>query len=69
MPTQPYLMPLPEAEHSPAGRSPADRRPVESQPNEGLPPFVKTWRQMYGIITGVLLLLIALFYAFMIHFQ
>ena len=36
---------------------------------EGLPPFVKTWRQMYFIITGVLLLLIVLFYAFMIHFQ
>ena len=36
---------------------------------EGLPPFVKTWRQMYLIITGVLLLLIVLFYVFMIHFQ
>ena len=36
---------------------------------EGLPPCVKTWRQMYLIITGVLLLLIVLFYAFMIHFQ
>jgi hypothetical protein len=36
---------------------------------EGLPPFVKTWRQMYIIITGVLVLLIVLFYAFMIHFQ
>ncbi len=54
MPTQPYLMPLPEE---------------ESLPNEGLPPFVKTWRQMYVIIVGVLLLLIVLFYAFMIHFQ
>lgn len=47
-------MPLPEAER---------------RPNEGLPPFVKTWRQMYAIITGVLLLLIVLFYVFMIHFQ
>ena len=59
-------MPSPDA-----NRRPADRRPAESQPNpnEGLPPFVKTWRQMYAIITGVLLLLIVLFYAFMIHFQ
>ncbi len=57
-------MPLPEAE-----RSPADRRPAEPRPNEGLPPFVKTWRQLYAIIVGVLLLLIVLFYAFMINFQ
>jgi hypothetical protein len=36
---------------------------------EGLPPFVKTWHQMYTIIIGTLILMIALFYAFMIHFQ
>jgi hypothetical protein len=36
---------------------------------EGLPPFVKTWPQMYTIIIGTLILMIALFYAFMIHFQ
>ncbi|WP_373512593.1 hypothetical protein [Persicitalea sp.] len=57
-------MPLPEADSRPA-----DRRPAEHSPNEGLPPFVKTWRQMYAIIAGVLLLLIVLFYAFMINFQ
>lgn len=53
-------MPLPETTDSP---------PTEPSPNEGLPPFVKTWRQMYVIIVGVLLLLIVLFYAFMINFQ
>lgn len=57
-------MPLPDAE-----RRPTDLRPAENSPNEGLPPFVKTWRRMYAIIIGVLLLLIVLFYAFMINFQ
>ena len=36
---------------------------------EGLPPFVSTWRQMYTIVIGTLILMIVLFYAFMIHFQ
>lgn len=57
-------MPLPETD-----RRPTERSPTEPNPNEGLPPFVKTWRQMYAIIVGFLLLLIVLFYAFMINFQ
>ncbi|WP_188584495.1 hypothetical protein [Dyadobacter sediminis] len=36
---------------------------------DGLPPFVKTWKQMYILLTGTLFLLIALFYLFMNHFQ
>lgn len=36
---------------------------------DGLPPFVKTWKQMYIILTGTLFLLITLFYLFMNHFQ
>ena len=42
---------------------------MEDSETEGLPPFVKSWRQMYVIITSVLVVLIILFYVFMIHFQ
>jgi hypothetical protein len=36
---------------------------------DGLPPFVKTWPQLYALVIGTLLVLIVLFYLFMIHFQ
>ncbi|WP_207506811.1 hypothetical protein [Telluribacter humicola] len=36
---------------------------------DGLPPFVKSWPQMYTLIIGVLVLQIVLFYLFMTHFQ
>jgi hypothetical protein len=36
---------------------------------DGLPPFVKSWPQMYTILIVTLILLIAFFYSFMTHFQ
>ncbi len=41
------------------------------QPNEteGLPPFIKTWRQMYAITVGTLLVLMVLFYVLMKYFE
>lgn len=41
------------------------------QPNEteGLPPFIKSWRQMYRIVIGTLLVLMALFYVMMKYFE
>lgn len=42
---------------------------MQQTKTDGLPPFVKTWPQLYLIVIGTLLLMIILFYAFMIHFQ
>jgi uncharacterized protein YpmS len=39
------------------------------QDRDGLPPFVNSWKQLYILLIGTLLLLIVLFYSFMIHFQ
>lgn len=33
-----------------------------------LPPFLKTWRNVYILVAGTLLLLIVLFYAFTLYF-
>ncbi|HEV7349905.1 hypothetical protein [Telluribacter sp.] len=42
----------------------------EKQPRtDGLPPFVKTWPQLYTIVIATLVLMIVLFYLFMTHFQ
>ena len=35
---------------------------------EGLPPFIKTWPQMYAIVIGTLFVLMLLFYAMMRYF-
>ncbi len=34
-----------------------------------LPPFLKTWRNVYILVAGTLLLLIVLFYAFTLYFS
>ncbi|WP_345031722.1 hypothetical protein [Ravibacter arvi] len=36
---------------------------------DGLPPFVKSWTQLYYLIIAVLILLIALFYWFTVSFE
>jgi hypothetical protein len=36
---------------------------------DGLPPFVKSWRQLYQLLILTLLLLIAFFYLFMKNFS
>lgn len=36
---------------------------------DGLPPFVSSWKQLYQLLIGTLVLLIVLFYLFMTHFQ
>gem|GEM_PF-2004661 len=36
---------------------------------DGLPPFVKSWPQLYTILIVTLALLIGFFYLFMTHFQ
>lgn len=43
--------------------------PTPENECEGLPPFVKSWSQMYAIVIGTLVLLIALFYAMMQYFD
>jgi hypothetical protein len=44
-------------------------RQTDSEDRDGLPPFVNSWKQLYGLLIGTLVLLIALFYLFMTHFQ
>jgi hypothetical protein len=36
---------------------------------DGLPPFVSSWKQLYIVMIGVLILQIVLFYLFMARFQ
>lgn len=43
--------------------------PLPENECEGLPPFVKSWNQMYLIVIGTLFLLIVLFYAMMQYFD
>ncbi|MCE6992599.1 hypothetical protein [Dyadobacter sp. CY323] len=38
-------------------------------PRDGLPPFVRSWKQLYIVMIAALALLIVLFYFFMTHFQ
>ena len=47
-------------EHSKRGSMPEEKE---------LPPFVKTWKQFYGLLIGWLVLLIILFYAFTRYFE
>ncbi|WP_198034408.1 hypothetical protein [Dyadobacter tibetensis] len=44
---------------------------IENLPpdRDGLPPFVKSWSQLYLLLMGTLATLIVLFYFFMKHFQ
>ena len=42
---------------------------TEENPNEGLPPFVKTWEQLYGVVIAELVALIGLFYWFTKAFE
>ncbi|MFD1140321.1 hypothetical protein ACFQ4C_04345 [Larkinella insperata] len=39
------------------------------QPDPDLPPFVRSWRQLYMLVIGSLLLEIVLFYGFMRYFS
>lgn len=41
----------------------------EQEDTKGLPGFVSSWNQMYGIVIGELVLLIALFLAFSLYFS
>ncbi|WP_266367131.1 hypothetical protein [Tellurirhabdus rosea] len=39
------------------------------QQDPDLPPFVRSWRQLYSVVIGSLLLEIGLFYLFMRYFS
>jgi len=41
---------------------------MEHNPRE-FPPFVKTWRQLYMLVMGALVVEIILFYALMVWFS
>lgn len=41
----------------------------EDQTEKEILPFVKTWKQFYGLLIIWLILLIALFYAFTKYFE
>lgn len=41
---------------------------METDPKD-LPPFVKTWKQFYGLLIVWLAILIGLFYAFAQYFK
>ncbi|WP_255472417.1 hypothetical protein [Larkinella humicola] len=40
-----------------------------TQKSTDLPPFARSWRQLYSIVIGSLLLEIILFYGFMRYFS
>jgi hypothetical protein len=40
----------------------------DSVRGDDLPPFLKTWKNVYILVAGTLLLLIVLFYAFTLYF-
>lgn len=42
---------------------------TEQPEEQELPPFVKTWKQFYGLLIGWLVLLVLLFYAFTRYFE
>ncbi|HEV7381822.1 MAG TPA: hypothetical protein VGN64_18625 [Dyadobacter sp.] len=46
-----------------------DEKANEPQDRDGLPPFVRNWRQLYLLLIGTLIFLIVFFYLFMIRFQ
>ncbi|MCF2487347.1 hypothetical protein [Dyadobacter sp. CY347] len=58
-------------ENSPEDRVPQDQSAQDGVANDrdGLPPFVRSWKQLYQLLIGTLILLIVLFYLFMKHFQ
>ena len=41
---------------------------IEVNGESDLPPFLKTWKNVYILVAGTLLLLIVLFYAFTLFF-
>jgi len=42
---------------------------IENGREDGLPPFVSSWPQLYTLLIATLVILIALFYIFMTHFE
>ncbi|WP_177196943.1 hypothetical protein [Dyadobacter koreensis] len=42
---------------------------LENGREDGLPPFVSSWQQLYTLLIATLVILIALFYLFMTHFE
>ena len=42
---------------------------TEDNSTQGLPPFVKTWEQLYGVVITELVVLIGLFYWFTKAFE
>jgi len=46
-----------------------EEQQTEENPNEGLPPFVNTWKQLYGVVIAELVVLIGLFYWFTKAFE
>jgi hypothetical protein len=42
--------------------------PQPHNDHDGLPPFIKSWPQMYAIVIGTLFVLILLFYVMMRYF-
>jgi hypothetical protein len=43
--------------------------PTPPEDLDGLPPFVSSWPQLYALLIATLVILIALFYLFMTHFE
>ncbi|SKC18877.1 hypothetical protein [Dyadobacter psychrophilus] len=58
-------------ENSPQDMDSQDRgsQDLDAIDRDGLPPFVSSWKQLYQLLIGTLVLLIVLFYLFMTHFQ
>ncbi|WP_414617532.1 hypothetical protein [Dyadobacter sp. 32] len=46
-----------------------NKKEIIPEDRDGLPPFVKSWPQLYTILILALAALIAFFYLFMTHFQ
>jgi hypothetical protein len=40
-----------------------------TNPHDGLPPFVKSWRQMYFFVVGSLVFVMVALYVFMKYFE
>lgn len=46
-----------------------DKKESTDADRDGLPPFVRSWPQLYKLLIATLVVLIALFYLFMTHFE
>lgn len=46
-----------------------DKKESTNADRDGLPPFVSSWPQLYKLLIATLVVLIALFYLFMTHFE